>query len=54
MRVNRSGHKAATKESREDFEDAGRKVWTEMEELRVKWEDRLGKVEVDSASTLDI
>ncbi|KAK5174046.1 3-keto-steroid reductase [Saxophila tyrrhenica] len=49
----RTGHKEATRESREEFEETGRKVWREMEEMRVEWEKRLGKVEVDSASSVD-
>lgn len=30
-----------TREDREDFEDVGRKVWSDMEELRIRWETLL-------------
>lgn len=33
--------KDSTRESRETFEETGRKCWEEMERLRVEWEDRL-------------
>lgn len=39
------GMRTVSKESREEFEETGRKVWRAMEELRVKWESRLEGVE---------
>ena len=50
----RRGYKQTTKEMREDFEEAGKRVWREMEDLRVEWEKRLGMVEADAASSIDI
>ena len=44
----------ATKESREEFEEAGRRCWREMEELRVEWEKRLGRVEIDAGASADV
>lgn len=38
------GRKALTKERREEFEEIGRKVWKEMEDMRIEWERRLGPV----------
>ena len=35
------GMQDVTAESREEFEESGRQVWREMEELRVDWERRL-------------
>ncbi|GAB7352360.1 hypothetical protein MBLNU459_g2799t1 [Dothideomycetes sp. NU459] len=46
MRISRGRHRAlkrVTKETREEFEDAGRLVWREMEGLREEWEERLRK-----------
>jgi 3-keto steroid reductase len=43
-----------TQETREDFESQGTKVWREMEEMRVDWEKRLGKVEVEANGTTDM
>jgi len=40
------------KEEREKFEEDGRRVWREMEELRVEWEKRLGSVSIDAAEDL--
>ncbi|KAK3707941.1 3-keto-steroid reductase [Vermiconidia calcicola] len=44
----------ATKDSREEFEEAGRRCWREMEELRVEWEKRLGRVEIDAGASADV
>jgi 3-keto steroid reductase len=52
-----STHRAwtkATKESREQFEEQGREAWKEMEALRVDWEKRLGRIEVDVKQSVDI
>lgn len=54
MRATRRGYKQTTKEMREDFEEAGRRVWREMEDLRVEWEKRLGRVEPDATSSMDV
>ncbi|KAK3115178.1 3-keto-steroid reductase [Teratosphaeriaceae sp. CCFEE 6253] len=35
------GRTEMTREGREDFEEQGRRVWREMEELRQMWEERL-------------
>jgi 3-keto steroid reductase len=40
------GWRELTREGREEFEDQGRRVWREMEELRETWEGRLGGVGV--------
>lgn len=50
----RPGYKKTSKETREDFESQGIKVWKEMEEMRVDWEKRLGKVEVDADGSVDM
>jgi 3-keto steroid reductase len=36
------GRRATTREGREEFEECGRLVWKQMEEMRVEWERRLG------------
>lgn len=54
LSTNRKGAENATKESREDFEEVGRRCWLEMEELRAEWEKRLGKVEVGSQDSIDV
>lgn len=44
MRLGRGrwkGMKDLTQESREEFEETGRRVWGQMEELRTEWEERL-------------
>jgi len=46
--TSRPGRREPTKESREEFEEVGRRVWREMEALRIGWEGRLGRVEVDA------
>ena len=38
------GRRETTRDMREQFEEDGRKVWREMEELRVEWDKRLGPV----------
>ena len=50
----RPGFRKATREMREEFEEQGRKVWREMEDLRVEWEKRLGRVEVDGNESVDM
>jgi 3-keto steroid reductase len=54
VRPNRKGSQRATKEGREEFESQGQRVWREMEGLRVEWEKRLGKVEVDAEESVDM
>lgn len=54
MATTRAKSKIPTQESREDFEDAGRKVWREMEEMRLAWEARLGKIETDANASVDL
>jgi 3-keto steroid reductase len=54
VRPNRKGGQRATKEGREEFESQGQRVWREMEGLRVEWEKRLGKVEVDAEESVDM
>ncbi|KAM3416231.1 hypothetical protein BST61_g7837 [Cercospora zeina] len=41
--------KETTKETREEFEEVGRRVWKEMEAMRVDWERRLGPLLVKSS-----
>ncbi|KAF7196351.1 3-keto-steroid reductase [Pseudocercospora fuligena] len=43
------GRKDLTKEDREEFEVVGRQVWSQMEELRIEWERRLGPVSQESS-----
>lgn len=50
----RPGYQATTKEMREEFEMQGQRVWREMEEMRVEWERRLGKLEVDEKEAADM
>ena len=50
----RLGYKQTTKEMREDSEEAGTQAWREMEELRMEWEKRLGKVETDASASVDV
>ena len=48
IRTNRGryrGMKALTEERKEEFEETGRRVWKEMEDLRSEWEERLRDVE---------
>ncbi|KAF2479130.1 3-keto-steroid reductase [Neohortaea acidophila] len=54
VRTKRTGYRKPTKEMREEFEEAGRRVWREMEELRVEWEKRLGRIEIDGADSVDM
>jgi 3-keto steroid reductase len=54
VRSNRKGSRPVTREGREEFESQGQKVWKEMETLRVEWEKRLGKVEVDAEESVDM
>lgn len=46
------GHGETTKESREQFEEDGRQVWREMEELRREWEGRLGSVSIEDSEDI--
>ncbi|KXT01388.1 hypothetical protein AC578_6624 [Pseudocercospora eumusae] len=46
------GRKDLTKEDREEFEVIGRQVWSQMEELRIEWERRLGPVSQESSVDL--
>jgi len=39
-----SGMSQLSEERREEFEDTGRRVWREMEELRKEWEGSLNDV----------
>ena len=50
----RPGYQATTREMREEFEEQGRSVWREIEEMRVEWEKRLGRVEVDAGDSVDM
>lgn len=54
LATRRPGYLKVTKEMREDFEDTGRKVWIEMEDLRIQWEKRLGRMDVDAADSVDV
>jgi len=54
VKPNRKGSQRATKEAREEFEIQGQRVWKEMEELRLEWEKRLGRVEVDAEESVDM
>ncbi|KAK5114429.1 hypothetical protein LTR85_010252 [Meristemomyces frigidus] len=42
-------YRPTTREMREQFEDDGRRVWRDMEELRVEWEERLGPVRIEES-----
>ncbi|KAK4545863.1 hypothetical protein LTR36_002427 [Oleoguttula mirabilis] len=46
------GYRATTRDMREQFEEDGRTVWREMEELRGEWEARLGAVESEESEDL--
>lgn len=54
LKTKRPGYRKPTKEVREEFEEQGRRAWKEMEELRVEWEKRLGPVEVDDVTAVDV
>ncbi|KAI7510011.1 NAD(P)-binding protein [Hortaea werneckii] len=43
------GHRETTREMREQFEEDGRTVWKEIEDLRIEWEQRLGNVDVQES-----
>ena len=48
------GHKPTTNEDRENFDDTGRRIWRELEHMRVDWEKRLGNVQMPSAPAVDV
>ncbi|EME84738.1 uncharacterized protein MYCFIDRAFT_82835 [Pseudocercospora fijiensis CIRAD86] len=48
------GRKELTKEDREEFEEVGRQVWRQMEDLRIEWERRLGPVLSQDSSVVDV
>lgn len=50
----RPGYQKTTKETREEFEAQGIRVWREMEEMRTDWEKRLGKVAVEANGSVDM
>lgn len=48
------GRRELTQERREEFEEVGRRVWREMEEMRGEWERRLGPIVQGTEKLVDV